>query len=54
MLLNENEETHVFIDEINPNYTPQWWIRVGFKSILVREQSTEDINELKGLVLSVA
>jgi len=45
---------NVVIDEINPTYTPQWWIRVSFESILEQVQSTVDIEELDGLVMLVA
>lgn len=53
-LLERNVKMNVIIDEINPTYTPQWWLRVNFKSTLEQEQSTKDILELDGLVLFAA
>lgn len=53
-LIERKVQTNVYVDEIKPTFSPQWWIRVKFESILDQSQTTEEIDSLKGLVVSAA
>lgn len=53
-LLDRNVYMKVVVQEINPTYSPRWWVRVDFKSILNEKFTEEPFEELDGLVVSAA
>src|SRR5690625_7586581 len=50
-LLDRNVYMKVVVQEINPKYSPLWWVRVDFKLILNEKIIEERFAEIDGLVV---
>jgi len=53
-LLDRNVYMKVVVQEVNPTYSPRWWVQVDFKSVLNKKFTEEPFEELDGLVVSAA
>lgn len=53
-LLDREAEMNVVVNEINSNYSPQWWIQIDFQSVLEKNHIAKDIVELEGLFTDAA